>query len=185
MGWQTPAAASRAGIYAALASVSMLFASLTLFFLERRGLGGAWYCTPLPQVLYFNTLLLLTSSGTLELARRALSADRLRAFQGWIYGTLGLGLAFLAGQWMAWRQLAAAGVYLKGNPSSAFFYFATGAHALHLAGGLAALVYLALKARELRWGLRRRTVVDVTSIYWHFMDGLWVYLLAVLLAMHA
>jgi cytochrome c oxidase subunit 3 len=183
MGWHTPDSASRAGIYAALASVSMLFISLASVFAWRKRLGGNWTETPLPPVLYLNTLVLLGSSGTLELARRALAADHARAFRRWLYVTLGLGLAFLAGQWIAWRRLLSAGVYLTGNPSSALFYVVTGAHALHLAGGLIALFYLTVRAREIRWGVRRRTAVEVTSIYWHFMDGLWLCLLALLLVL--
>jgi cytochrome c oxidase subunit III len=184
MGWRTPAAASRAGIYAALASVSMLFASLTVFFMERRAFGGSWQHTPLPPVLYINTAVLLASSATFERARRALAAGRLAAFRAWLYGTLALGFAFLGGQVIAWRDLAAAGVIMRANASGALFYIVTAAHALHLGGGLVALVYLALTAPAIKWGLRRRTVVDVTRIYWHFMDGLWVYLFAVLLALH-
>lgn len=129
------------------------------------------------------TVALALSSGTLELARFALSADRARAFRAWLYVTFGLGLAFIGGQWMAWRQLASEGVYLTGNPSSAFFYLVTAAHAVHLTGGLAALLYLVVKARQIRWGLKRRSIVDVTSLYWHFMDGLWIYLFVLLLVL--
>lgn len=183
MGHAAPASACRAGIYAALASISMLFATLTLIFLMRRKVAGGWAYTPLPRVLYLDTLILAASSATLEWARSALSKDRLRTFRGWLYTTLALGLAFLGGQSLAWRKLAEAGVYLAGNPSGAFFYVITVAHALHLLGGILALAYLVAKSREIRWGLKRRVVVDVTSIYWHFMDGLWLYLFAVLLVL--
>jgi cytochrome c oxidase subunit III len=183
MGWNTPASASRAGIYVALASVSMLFLSLASIFSWRKRAGGNWMEMPLPRVLYLNTLVLLASSGSLQVARRALNRDHAGAFRLWLYITLGLGLAFLAGQWTAWRRLLAAGFYLTGNPSSALFYVVTGAHALHLAGGLVALFYLALRAREIRWGLRRPTSVEVVSIYWHFMDGLWISLLVLLLVL--
>jgi cytochrome c oxidase subunit III len=183
MGWHTPASASRAGIYAALASVSMLFVSLALIFAWRRHTGGNWVATPLPRVLYLNTVVLASSSGTLELARRALAADRALGFRNWLYATVALGLLFLAGQWMAWHQLLAAGVYMTGDPSSALFYVVTGAHGLHLVGGLLALFYVAWRAREIRWGLRRRTAVEVTSIYWHFMDALWLCLLGLLLTL--
>jgi cytochrome c oxidase subunit III len=183
MGHTTPASACRAGIYAGLASISMLFVSLTLIFLTRLKVAGGWTHTPLPPVLYLNTVLLAASSATLQQARSALSSDSIRAFRGWLYTTLALGLAFIAGQCAAWHRLAAAGVYLAGNPSGAFFYVITAAHGLHLLGGIIALVYLVTKTREIRWGLKRRTVVDVTSIYWHFMDGLWIYVFAVLLVL--
>lgn len=183
MGWNTPASASRAGIYAALASVSMLFMSVASIFFWRKRAGGNWVEISLPPVLYLNSVVLLGSSGTLHLACRALAADRARAFRWWLYATLSLGLAFLVGQWTAWRKLLAAGVYMTGNPSSALFYVVTGAHALHLMGGLIALFYLTVRAREIRWGLRRRTAVEVTSIYWHFMDALWLCLLGLLLVL--
>jgi cytochrome c oxidase subunit III len=183
MGSATPASACRAGIYAGLASISMLFASLTLIFLARLKVASGWAHTPIPPVLYLNTALLAASSGSLERARSALSADSIRAYRGWLYTTLTLGLAFLTGQLAAWQQLAAAGVYLAGNPSGAFFYVITAAHGLHLLGGIVALAYLVVKTREIRWGLKRRTVVDVTSIYWHFMDGLWLTVFAVLLVL--
>lgn len=183
MGSATPASACRAGIYAGLASISMLFASLTLIFLTRLKVAGGWAHTPIPSVLYLNTALLAASSGTLERARSALSADNMRAYRGWLYTTLALGFAFIAGQLTAWQKLAAAGVYLAGNPSGAFFYVITAAHGLHLLGGIVALAYLVVKTREIRWGLKRSTVVDVTSIYWHFMDGLWLTVFAVLLVL--
>ena len=183
MGHAAPASACRAGIYTALASISMLFVSLTLIFLTRLKIAGGWSHTPIPKILYFNTALLAISSGTLQRARSALVSDSMRAFRGWLYTTLALGLSFIGGQWAAWRKLVAAGVYLAGNPSGAFFYVITAAHALHLVGGVIALTYLVAKSREIRWGLKRRTVVEVTSIYWHFMDGLWLYVLAVLLVL--
>jgi len=183
MGWNTPASASRAGIYAALASVSMLFISVASIFFWRKRAGGNWVEISIPRVLYLNTLVLLLSSATVQLARRALAADHARAFRWWLYATLGLGLTFLAGQWTAWRKLLAAGVYMTGNPSSALFYVVTGAHALHLIGGLVALLYLTTRAREIRWGLRRHTAVEVAAIYWHFMDILWLCLLGLLLVL--
>ena len=183
MGSATPASACRAGIYAGIASISMLFATLTLIFVTRLKIASGWAHTPFPPVLYLNTVLLAVSSVTLERSRSAMSADSIRAYRVWLYLTLALGLAFLAGQLAAWQKLAAAGVYLAGNPSGAFFYVVTAAHGLHLFGGIVALAYLVLKTREIRWGLKRRTVVDVTSIYWHFMDGLWLTVFAVLLVM--
>jgi cytochrome c oxidase subunit 3 len=77
--------------------------------------------------------------------------------------------------------LAARGVYLATNPSSSFFYLLTAAHGLHLLGGIVALFYVSLQARRIALAAKKRTAVDVTAIYWHFMDGLWIYVLALMM----
>jgi len=130
-----------------------------------------------------NTVVLLASSLTLELSRRSLAAMKSGEgpFRRWGYVTLALGCAFLAGQFQAWRQLAARGVYLSTNPSSSFFYLLTAAHGLHLLGGIGALTYVVARARGTWRVSGKRTVVDLTALYWHFMDGLWVYILLLLL----
>jgi cytochrome c oxidase subunit 3 len=86
-------------------------------------------------------------------------------------------MAFLAGQGIAWMQLANAGIFVSTNPSSSFFYLLTAAHALHLMGGVAALVYVDVQALRFRLGPAKRTVIDVTAVFWHFLDGLWLCLM--------
>ena len=173
------------GIWVALAAIGMTFAALTSALVVRRGGALDWRHFTLPSILYFNTGLLLASSVTLEVARR-----RVAAFMGglrteatdparWLYLTLALGLMFVAGQYIAWRQLSAQGLYLATNPSSSFFYVLTAAHALHLVGGLGGLGRVIHKLN--RVALRRSTL-DATSRYWHFMDVLWIYLLWLLWA---
>jgi len=95
-----------------------------------------------------------------------------------LLASLFLGLAFVGGQYLAWRQLAAQGFYLATNPNSSFFYLLTGVHALHVLGGIAALAYLLtqLAAR----GSVRRNLVNGVVIYWHFMAALWLFLLVVI-----
>jgi len=162
-----------------LAAIVMFFMALTSSYIVRKGLGGDWQPVRLPSILWFNTLVLLSSSGTIELARRRLHAGESVAFRRWWAVTTLLGTAFLIGQVQAWRQLAAAGVFLASNPASSFFYLLTGAHGLHLLGGVVALLYVALRA----WRLSRitqSTAAELASIYWHFMDGLWVFLLLLL-----
>jgi cytochrome c oxidase subunit 3 len=90
---------------------------------------------------------------------------------------LALGLAFVAGQYIAWRQLNAQGLYLATNPASSFFYVFTAAHALHLIGVLGGLVRVIAKVNS---SSLRKATMDATARYWHFMDGLWVYLLLLL-----
>ena len=92
--------------------------------------------------------------------------------------TLLLGLAFVGGQYLAWTQLAAQGLYLATNPNSSFFYLLTGVHALHVLGGMAALAYLLLQLAAR--GSVRRNLINGVAVYWHFMAALWLYLLVVI-----
>jgi cytochrome c oxidase subunit 3 len=172
------------GIWVALAAISMTFAALTSALVVRKGGALDWRHFTLPSILYLNTLLLLASSVTLEISRR-----RVAAFMGGLkstanparslYITLSLGLLFVVGQYIAWRQLSAQGLYLATNPSSSFFYVFTAAHALHVLGGLGGLVRV---IRKLGSSVLRKSTLDATSRYWHFMDVLWIYLLLLLWA---
>ncbi len=80
---------------------------------------------------------------------------------------------------MAWRQLRAQGLYLASNPNSSFFYVLTAIHALHVMGGLAGLMRVIYILRQPAFVLRRSTL-DATAYYWHFMGGLWLYVLLVI-----
>jgi len=175
----------RIGMWVALASILMLFIALTSAYIVRGvpALGGGeadWFPLDMPPVLWVNTAVLLVSSVSIELARRALKGNEYAGFRRWITLTTLLGLAFLAGQVMAWRQLAAQGVFINSHPHSSFFYLLTSLHGLHLLGGVIALGYVTIAALRMRIGFKRRTAVDVTAIYWHFMDGLWIYLFLLL-----
>ncbi len=165
-----------------LAAIVMFFMALTSSYIVRRGLGGDWQPVRLPPILWLNTLVLLTSSATIEVARRQLGPSALESFRRWWALTTALGILFLVGQVQAWRQLAAAGVFLSSNPSSSFFYVLTAAHGLHLLGGIVALVYVAFRAWPAVAGSRitQGTAAELTSIYWHFMDGLWIFLFLLL-----
>ena len=110
-------------------------------------------------------------------ARRSLKAHNRTGFNLWWTAATVLGILFLVGQAVAWMQLKAAGVFVSTNPSSSFFYVLTASHAFHLLGGVAALVYVDVQAWRLRLGPAKRTAIDVTAIFWHFLDGLWLYLM--------
>lgn len=165
------------GVFVLLAAVTMLFAAFTSAMVVRRGLAGDWVSMRVPPILWANTAVLAASSAAVELSRRALRRGGRGGFNLWWSLATGLGLLFLAGQYMAWRELHAAGIYLATNPASSFFYLLTVTHAVHLAGGLAALGYIEWKALRLELGPGKRTAVDVSALYWHFLDGLWIYLL--------
>lgn len=168
-------------LWALLATITMLFAGLTSAYLVRR-VAGDWMALPMPGVLWFNTGVLVLSSFTIEFARGSLKRARQRAGNGWMLATTLLGLLFLAGQLLAWRALAAQGIYLPTNPHSSFFFILTGLHGLHLLGGMVALLYALTTLWNPRHATSRGAVVDRCATYWHFLGGLWLYLVYLLFA---
>lgn len=164
------------GMYLGLGGIVMLFTAFTSAYVVRKGLSDDWRPLRMPTLAWFNTLVLLASSVTLEKARRAF--PQMLPLRRWWVATTLLGGLFLVGQVWIWRQLAADGIYLSSNPSSSFFYLLTAAHGVHLLGGVTALLWLTWKLWR---GLLTRTAAGVMSIYWHFMDALWIYLLLLLL----
>ena len=196
---------ARLGLICGIATVGMVFISLTSAYIFRRGLptfqGESnsyvrdWGSVDLPWVLLgVNTAILLISSITMELARRkaarqaalapvssipGVSLGEERNFP-WLGATVVLGVAFLVGQWMAWGELHTRGFFVDTNPSSSFAFLLTIAHALHLAGGMIALIW-ASSASLLHKPLEaRRIAVDITAWYWHFMALLWIYIFLLL-----
>jgi cytochrome c oxidase subunit 3 len=178
-GRSIPRRAYITGITLAVAAIMMFFMALTSSYIVRKGTGTDWQAFGMPRVLWANTVILLLSSLTLEMARRQLARGEISAFRNLWALTTGLGLLFVGGQLVAWHQLRAAGVYLSTNPSSSFFYVFTAAHAVHVLGGIFALLFVAFRS----WQRSRTTQAigaEVAGIYWHFLDGLWVFLLLLL-----
>jgi cytochrome c oxidase subunit 3 len=172
--------ASFIGLYVLLAASVMVFVSLTGAFVFRRGLSGDWASVPKPPILFLNTAVLLASSFALEVARRALKAGLRSKFNVWWTAGAVLGVVFLLGQALAWQQLKGLGIYVATSPSSSFFYVLTASHAFHLVGGVAALIYVAVQSLRFSQGPARQTLIDISAIFWHFLDGLWVYLMVLL-----
>jgi len=171
---------ARTGIWVGLAAITMSFAAFTSALVVGRGSAPEWRHIELPPVLYFNTLALIASSITLEMARRRFTRTvEIAASLRWFYATLLLGLIFVLGQYVAWVHLRAEGLYLATNPTSSYFYVLTAVHALHVLGGLGGLIRVVMKLGRTVPSLRRSTL-DATSYYWHFMGILWLYLLLVL-----
>jgi cytochrome c oxidase subunit 3 len=174
----------RIGMWVGLASIAMMFTSLSSAYIVRYASANDWMPLAIPRAMFASTALILISSVTLELARRKLRRSFQNAYSRYLLFTALLGLAFLGSQLIAWRQLARQGIYLASNPHSSFFYLLTGAHAVHLLGGLLALSFLWLRSRrriqEPVLVARRQATADAVTIYWHFMDGLWIYLFLLL-----
>src|SRR5882724_9048923 len=196
---------ARLGLICGIATVGMIFISLTSAYIVRQGLptfdGESntyvrdWGKTDLPwSLLGINTALLLISSVTMEFARRqaarraalapvagipGISLGSQKSFP-WLGITVLLGIGFLAGQWLAWGELHARGFYVSTNRSSSFVFLLTTTHALHLTGGIIALVWAAGTSLLNKPVEVRRIVVDITAWYWHFMAVLWIYVFALL-----
>jgi cytochrome c oxidase subunit 3 len=160
-------------------SILIFFLGLCSAFLALKQVSQAWVPLHLPRILWLNTAILLLSSYTLVKARQRLSAIDFPAFRKLWRVTTILGGLFLVGQLIAWLQLVATGIYIASSQATSFFYIFTAAHAVHLLGGVAALLYVATRDFE-KGEISRVTAVEVTSYYWHFMDGLWVFLLLLL-----
>ena len=174
---------SSTAIWVFLFAVTMMFAAFSSALIVRKGSSLDWQGFTLPSILYFNTFLLLVSSVTLEVARRRVATfmgglwNRAESPTRWLYVTLVLGLLFVVGQYVAWRQLSAQGLYLATNPSSSFFYLLTAVHGIHVLGGLGGLLYVIGKLNK---SILRRNTLVATARYWHFMGVLWVYLIVLL-----
>jgi cytochrome c oxidase subunit 3 len=173
--------AYKLGMWLGVGGITMLFAALTSAYVVRFGEAQAkneWANFNLPRVIWISTIILIASSVTFELARRALKNGNTQVFGTWILITLVLGMGFLAGQLLAWQQLRAQNVFISSDPHSGFFYVLTGTHGAHLICGVLGLLFVAI--RRNRYSAKSRTAVEVTAIYWHFMDGLWIYLFLLL-----
>jgi len=160
-------------------SIVMFFMAMASAFIFLRATSSRWVPLHLPSIIWFNTIILLLSSGAMELARRRLALADIRQFRRlWSVATA-LGILFLLGQLAAWRQFVMAGFYVATNQASSFFYIFTGLHGLHLLGGICALFYVSFRKFE-KAKVSRSVAAEVASYYWHFMDGLWLFLLALL-----
>jgi len=194
-------AQARIGLFFALGGDLMFFIALVSVFFVDKNTGNViaghyvqtWAPTVLPKILWLNTAVLLLSSVSAELARQSMFREDdvmdewiglgrpiTRRATAWLSVTLALGLGFLAGQWMAWRQLAAHHVFIGSTASSKFFYIITWAHASHLALGVFALVGALVVLRRSRQIATRQVFVDGTAWFWHAMGALWIFLFLLL-----
>ncbi len=193
---------ARMGLAIAMAPILVLFISFTAAYLIRRGFVGmevsdaayvrTWVPVRLPWTLLLaNTAILILSSVTIDRARCLITREAalapVQSIPGvslgderhfpWLPLTTILGMLFLAGQLLVWRQLSSRGFHLAGGTSSSFVYMLTAMHGLHLAGGILALLVANVGAVLQRPVETRRIIVDITSWYWHAMTGLWIYIL--------
>jgi cytochrome c oxidase subunit 3 len=192
----------RLAITFALAGDMMFFVALVSSFFVRQASGhidasnnyiSDWHPLSAPPILWLNTAILLLSSVTIEAARRQLFREidvmeewfglgkpTVRRATPWLAATVGLGMLFVTGQWIAWRQLYSQGLYYTTNPNSNFYYLVTGAHALHLVIGMLAIAFAIVGLFLLKRIEYRQIAVDCTAWYWHTMGVFWIFLFLLL-----
>ncbi|TDW35748.1 cytochrome c oxidase subunit 3 [Rhizobium azibense] len=173
-----PIAPARVGLGIFLAVVGALFALLISAYSMRMA-AADWWATPIPGLLWVNTAALALSSVALEWAKGEARRGRSDIMRVALLLGLATAFLFLAGQVMAWRELAAAGYVLADNPANSFFYMLTGLHGLHILGGLAVLGRTTGRAFDSRFPARRLYLsLELCAVYWHFMLFVWVALFA-------
>ncbi|MBL7921017.1 MAG: cytochrome c oxidase subunit 3 [Bacteroidia bacterium] len=156
----------------------MLFAGLTSAYVVRAQ-NGNWLVFQLPPIMLISTAVIVTSSLTMFLAQRAIKKDNYQLTSIALLATLLLGIAFFYTQYAGWKQLSAQGIYFAGkfsNAAGSFLIVIAFLHLLHMIGGLIALAVSLTKALLKKYSSSDNLGIELTAIYWHFLDILWVYL---------
>ena len=173
----SPEAAARIGLCIFLAVIGALFSLLISAYLTRMAMAD-WWSIPIPPLLWVNTAALAAASLSLQWAKVEGRRGKAEAVRAGLAAAGVLGLLFVCGQLLAWRQLVAAGYVLADNPSNSFFYMITGLHGLHILGGLLGLGRTMLRARKAAAGRSLALSIDLCATYWHFMLLVWLILFA-------
>jgi cytochrome c oxidase subunit 3 len=168
----------RFGLWLFLGTLTMMFIGFTSAYMVRRT-SPDWVPLRAPGLLWVNTALLLLSSASLEAARRRLRGWNVAGVGPWLMATGALGVLFVTGQLAAWRLLSARGYFVSSNPHNSFFYMLSGVHGVHLVVGLIWFAVVLFKARRLAY-TPGEDGLGMFATYWHFLTGLWVYLLLLL-----
>lgn len=169
-------------LWVAMASMVMMFGSLTSAYIVRQAAGN-WLEFRIPDVFFLSTAAILASSAALHGSFRAFKSGNGGVYKWLLVSSLVLGMAFIVLQYQGWMELYGIGVVLDGNPGGSFFYVISGIHAAHVIGGLFALTVACLHAFTLAFKPteKRRRRFQLVLHYWHFVDFLWLYLFLFLL----
>jgi cytochrome c oxidase subunit III len=165
-------------MWVALAAIVMMFAGLTSAYIVKKA-NAQWLEFELPGIFWYSTLIMLLSSVTIHLSLKSFRAREMVRYRFLMGITTVLGIAFVVLQWIGFQQIEAGGVPLFGydsNPSASFVGIIFGLHGLHVLGGVIALAVMFLRAYIGTRKVYGSTGLELMSTYWHFVDGLWIYL---------
>ena len=163
-------------LWVAIGSIVMMFAGLTSAFIVKSNQVN-WKSVGLPKVFWVSTAVMLLSSLMLQLALRSFKQREMNRYRLLLGLTIILGALFVACQWMGFRELWSQQITFRGAGAGQFLYVIFGLHALHVIGGVIALVVMLIKALAGRTRIYSSVGVEVAATYWHFVDLLWVYLM--------
>jgi cytochrome c oxidase subunit 3 len=164
-------------MWVAIGSIVMMFAGLTSAFIVKSNQTG-WEMIAMPKVFWVSTAVIIISSITLQMALRSFKQRGMSQYRLLIGLTLLLGVLFIVLQWMGFQQLWEQKITFRGSSGAGqFLYVIFGLHAVHVIGGLIALIIMFIKAFVGKTKLYSSVPVEVMATYWHFVDLLWLYLL--------
>jgi cytochrome c oxidase subunit III len=173
-------------LWIAITSMVMMFAAFTSAYVVKKGDVKYWQEIQLPHIFIYSTITIIVSSLCMHLAYTYFKKNNMAAYRGWLVLTFLLGITFVVLQFSGWEQLVHSGVILKGNVAGSFIYVISGAHVVHVVGGVIALLVFTILSFTKKNGIvtensDRVMKVEVLATYWHFVDILWVYLFIFLL----
>ncbi len=166
-----------------IVTVVMIFAAFTSAHIVRQA-DGDWLIYDLPPMLLYTSGIILLSSVFMQWAYMAAKKDKLEQVKIALTVTSLLGILFLFGQVQAWGQMVDANVYFTGNPAGSFLYIFTGIHGLHLISGVIYLIYMLISSFRYKVHSKNMLNMEMSSTWWHFLGGLWIYLYIFLLLNH-
>lgn len=159
-------------------SIIMLFAGLTSAVIVRKA-DGNWDSFQIPDIFLYSTIVLFISSITMFLSMQFAKKDNQKGILYSLLLTLVLGLAFILMQIEGYQQLVDIEVFFTGTmqtASGSFLYIISALHIAHLIGGIIGLLITIFNAYTGKYDSKNLLGLQLCSIYWHFMDAMWIYL---------
>jgi len=163
-------------LWVALGSIIMMFAGLTSAYVVKRDQPG-WTTFSIPKAFWYSTAVILISSLTIQMALKAFKEREMPRYRNLLTTTAVLGILFVVLQWAGFRQIWNTGITFKGSGGGQFLYIIAGLHAVHVLGGILALIVMFIKGYASKVRNYNSVPVELMSTYWHFVDLLWIYLL--------
>jgi cytochrome c oxidase subunit III len=162
-------------LWVALGSIIMMFAGLTSAYVVKRDQPG-WTTFSIPKAFWYSTGIMLFSSLAIQMALKAFKEREMIRYRNLLTTTAVMGVFFVMCQWAGFRQIWDSGITLRGSGGGQFLYVIAGLHAVHVLGGVIALLYMVAKSYLSKVRSYDSVPVELICTYWHFVDLLWIYL---------